>query len=169
MWDLFDGWEQVENVKIPKIGRCGFKENVLIREVDLPEEEIFCEQESDDETVLARTDYSGTDETVFAARVEYYCVLKRMKTGESFKVAIPEFIIGKQVGCDFTIKDNPMISRKHACIYFEQGEFWVKDLNSLNHTFIEDEEVKEAVKLKKGMKIKLSLDEEFEILEYNGE
>ena len=63
------------------------------------------------------------------------------------------------------IKDNPMISRRHARIYQINCEFWLEDLKSLNHTFVNDKVISEPVKLIPGMKFRLSLDEEFEVIE----
>ncbi len=52
-------------------------------------------------------------------------------------IFIPKrFLIGRQDGCDIAIKDDPLVSRRHALIEFSQGNYTIKDLNSTNGTFV---------------------------------
>lgn len=166
MNERFEGWETKEKVYIPPVKRKGFCENIIIRKTILPEDEYLYDMNGNsDETVLAENSYIGEDETVFAS-VESYClILKRMKTKEQIIVSSNEFMIGKQVENDYVIKDNPMISRKHARIYCKNHEFWLEDLNSLNHTYVNDKTISKPVRLMPGMKFRMSLDEEFEVVE----
>lgn len=47
-----------------------------------------------------------------------------------------EFLIGRTNEMDFILPENKGISRKHACIRFENQEFHLSDLDSTNHTFL---------------------------------
>ena len=169
MRELLLGWKDRTEVYIPPIKKQGFTEAVILRNISLPEEEeSIPDVEENDETILAEPPYSDEDETVFAPLEACCLTLERLKTGEQIKVDDNEFMIGKQAENDYAIKDNPMISRKHARIYQINCEFWLEDLNSLNHTFVNDKVISEPVKLIPGMKFRLSLDEEFEVIEITG-
>ena len=166
MKELLLGWKDKTEVYIPPIKKQGFTESVIIRNTNLPEEEqLIPDIEDNDETVLAENLYVDEDKTVFAPFENSCLILERLKTGERIKVNDNEFMIGKQSENDYVIKDNPMISRKHVRIYQMNSEFWLEDLNSLNHTFVNDKMISEPVKLMLGMKFRMSLDEEFEVVE----
>ena len=66
------------------------------------------------------------------------------------------------MGVDFTIHGNGAISRVHAIITSKNGEYYIKDNKSTNHTFVDGRKVEdgENVLLKDGSKIVLG-DEEF--------
>lgn len=169
MRELLLGWKDKNEVYIPPVKKQGFTETVILRNISLPEEEDFIpDVEENDETILAESSYSDEDETVFASFEEPCLILERLKTGERIKVDGNEFMIGKQAENDYAIKDNPMISRKHVRIYQMGSEFWLEDLNSLNHTFVNNKMISEPVKLMSGMKFRMSLDEEFEVVEITG-
>ena len=118
MRELLLGWKDKSEVYIPPIKKQGFTEDVILRNINLPEEENL----------------------------------------------IPDLEENADID-DYVIKDNPMISRKHARIYQRDCNFWLEDLNSLNHTFVNDKVISEPVKLIPGMKFRLSLDEEFKVIE----
>ena len=56
---------------------------------------------------------------------------------------------------DFVLPENKGISRKHACIEFEDQEFYLSDLNSTNHTFLNGNQLMpgKKYKLKSGDEI----------------
>jgi len=67
--------------------------------------------------------------------------------GKEIKVLAPKFIIGREEGCTLRI-NNEAISRKHCVILTTENEVVVRDLNSRNGTFVNDEKVSgEAVLL----------------------
>lgn len=166
MRELLLGWKDRTEVYIPPVKKQGFTETVILRNISLPEEEeLIPDVEENDETILAENLYIDEDETVFAPFEACCLTLERLKTGERIKVDDNEFMIGKQAENDYVIKDNPMISRRHARIYQINCEFWLEDLKSLNHTFVNDKVISEPVKLIPGLKFRLSLDEEFEVIE----
>ena len=46
------------------------------------------------------------------------------------------FIIGRSQNADFSITEKTGISRQHAVIQFDGRKFYLTDLNSTNHTFL---------------------------------
>ncbi len=157
MRELLLGWKDKSEVYIPPIKKQGFTEDVILRNINLPEENLIPDLEENADI--------DEDATVFAPFKVRCLILERVKTGKQIKVDSGEFTIGKQTENDYVIKDNPMISRKHARIYQRDCNFWLEDLNSLNHTFVNDKVISEPVKLIPGMKFRLSLDEEFKVIE----
>lgn len=51
------------------------------------------------------------------------------------------FIIGRGPEADFVLSGSKCISRKHACIQFDGKDFYLTDLHSTNHTFLNGSEV----------------------------
>ena len=90
--------------------------------------------------------------------------MKRKKTGEIVEIAKSEFVIGKSAEADYVIKDNPTISRKHLKIIQKEDGYWMEDLQSANHSYVNEKEMKEPVRLVDEMKFRLSSDEEFEFM-----
>ena len=158
MRELLLGWKDKSEVYIPAIKKQGFTEDVILRNINLPEEENLIPDLEENADI-------DEDATAFAPFKVRCLILERVKTGKQIKVDSGEFTIGKQTENDYVIKDNPMISRKHARIYQRDCNFWLEDLNSLNHTFVNDKVISEPVKLIPGMKFRLSLDEEFKVIE----
>ena len=53
------------------------------------------------------------------------------------------FIIGRHEDCQCRILDTP-VSRQHAEVAFEKGQWWVRDLDSTNGTFLEEQKIDRA-------------------------
>ena len=66
------------------------------------------------------------------------------------------FVIGKDSSCDFSIKGDTYISRKHCRIVKQEDSYYIEDLDSTNGTFVDGEEIKGKVKLEEGQEIKLA-------------
>ena len=60
--------------------------------------------------------------------------------GEDFRLRVGKNVIGTAADCDIVLTDKK-ISRKHATIRFEGGEFQIADLDSSNGTHVNDEKV----------------------------
>ena len=79
--------------------------------------------------------------------------LVRVKTNELVPILHKEFLVGKSVNADYQITDNKKISRKHAIFRISNGECYVRDNNSTNHTFINGQ------LLQPGVEVMLSNDD----------
>lgn len=63
--------------------------------------------------------------------------LLRLKTGERIELDKPVFRIGQEQGhADYCVSDNPAVSRSHAQIVCRNGEYFIVDTHSTNHTYI---------------------------------
>ena len=92
-------------------------------------------------TVLGVEDMGGT--TVLsapsAAAPKPSPYLLRRKNNERIPLNKPVFRIGKEKSyVDYFIADNPAISRSHANIINREGDFFIVDTNSTNHTYVND-------------------------------
>lgn len=85
--------------------------------------------------------------------------LTRVKTGERISINKPVFRIGKEKSyVDYFIADNTAISRSHANIHTENGEYFIEDTNSTNHTYLNGKLINSNVKTKltNGDKVRLA-------------
>jgi Inner membrane component of T3SS, cytoplasmic domain len=60
--------------------------------------------------------------------------------GEDFRLRVGKNVIGTAADCDVVLSDKKL-SRKHATIRFEGGEFQIADLDSSNGCFVNDEKI----------------------------
>lgn len=90
--------------------------------------------------------------------------LIRAKNNEKININKPVFRIGKEKSyVDYFVNDNTAISRSHANLITRDGEFFVVDTNSTNHTFLNGAMIQSNVeaKLENGDRIRFA-NEEFE-------
>ena len=88
--------------------------------------------------------------------------LIREKTNERIVINSVNFKIGKEKAfVDYFIGDNPTISRFHASITEKNGEYFIVDNNSLNHTYVNGVAIQSNVsyKLEAGMRVRLANEE----------
>ncbi len=101
-----------------------------------------------------------------AAIIRPYLV--RVKNNERILLDKPVFRIGKERSyVDYFIGDNTAISRSHANIITRDGEYFIIDTNSTNHTYVNGAMLRSntETKLAHGAKIMLA-NEQFEFLTY---
>lgn len=94
--------------------------------------------------------------------------LIRAKNNERIDLNKPVFRIGKEKSyVDYFIGDNSAISRSHANIVTREGEYFVVDTNSTNHTYVNGQMLQSNVEMKiaHGAKIRLA-NEDFEFRLY---
>jgi len=94
--------------------------------------------------------------------------LIRMKNNEKIILDKPVFRIGKEKSyVDYFIGDNTAISRSHANVVIRDGEYFVVDTNSTNHTYVNGTMLQSNVetKIAHGAKIRLA-NEDFEFKIY---
>lgn len=85
--------------------------------------------------------------------------LNRTKTGERISINKPVFRIGKEKSyVDYFIGDNTAISRSHCNIHTDNGEYYIEDTNSTNHTYVNGKLISSNVKIKltNGDKVRLA-------------
>ncbi len=68
-------------------------------------------------------------------------------TGQQFRLSQAEAIIGRLPECDVVLPSRA-VSRRHARIFFNQGNFYLEDLQSRNGTFLNGKRVEQAHLLK---------------------
>lgn len=123
--------------------------------------------EDDDATTVLDFDDATTvlDQDDFEMEPEIkYPSLIRIKTHEIFVIDKPNFKVGKDVSeVDYCIEGNRAISRKHIEISNCYNTYYVCDLGSCNHTYINDNIIQPEVKteIHDGDILRLA-DEEFE-------
>ncbi len=94
--------------------------------------------------------------------------LIRIKNNEKIMVNKPVFRIGKERSyVDYFIGDNTAVSRSHASVISRDGEYFVMDTNSTNHTYVNGVMLQSNVetKIKHSDKIRIA-NEEFEFKLY---
>lgn len=92
--------------------------------------------------------------------------LIRSKTSECMTIDKPMVRIGKQREyVDIFIGENAAISRNHANIIQREGQYYIVDTNSVNHTYVDGQQIPSNVEtiIHFGAKIRLA-DEEFEFV-----
>lgn len=98
-------------------------------------------------------------------REKQQAYLIRLSTDERINIDKPIFRIGKDKhNADYKITNNTAVSRKHAEIIKKNNEYFILDVGSTNHTFINGDRIEEKkeIPLEDGDIIKLG-NEEFKI------
>lgn len=119
----------------------------------------------DDTTVLSENSYHARETTLLTSEPPITVRLIRVKDGTVVTVALPQFRIGKDpASSDYFIADNTAISRQHADILVHDNRAFVKDLDSTNHVYINDQPITpgQEVPLANGMELRLG-DEKFRV------
>ena len=91
-------------------------------------------------------------------------MLRRVKTGEEIAVTKDVFRLGKRAGgADYCVEDNPAVSRRHADLIRRDGVCYVYDNNSMNGTWVDDQQIPkmQEFELTDGCTLRLA-DENFE-------
>ena len=75
--------------------------------------------------------------------------LVRAKTNEKILLTKAVFRIGKEQSyADYFVSDNPAISRSHAEFSLRNGQCFVTDMNSTNHTFVNGSMINSSVEIR---------------------
>lgn len=74
--------------------------------------------------------------------------------GREMEIKVPEFIIGRGEGVNLRPKSD-LISRHHCAVLLEDGQAFIKDLESRNGTFLNGEQIKGKVKLQVGDRLRV--------------
>ncbi len=73
--------------------------------------------------------------------------LVRLRTNELIPIIKKEFMIGKSADADYQITDNKKVSRKHVVFKISNGECYICDNDSTNHTFINGKLIQPGVEI----------------------
>lgn len=90
--------------------------------------------------------------------------LIRARNHERIFINKPMFMIGRDTsGLDYCVQGNSHVGRRHSCITEHENKFFITDLNSTNHTYVNGIKIQSNVEteLSDGDAIRLA-DEEFE-------
>ena len=92
----------------------------------------------------------------------YAAVLYCIRTQERICLNKPVFRIGKEQSyVDYPVRGNGLVSRSHADIVTRGGKYYVIDLNSKNHTYINDHQLPPQceTEIREGDHLKLANEE----------
>ncbi len=69
-------------------------------------------------------------------------IIVRKKNGERITVNKPTFRLGRDPSyADYFISDNDAVGRSHAELHSKDGEYYIVDNNSTNHTFVNGKQI----------------------------
>lgn len=176
--DYMKGWKNREDVVIPPVEYKGFTEDVIIRKriEPLPGAGRKAREDQGTDCAAARRGgslpagtekeeaYTGEDATTMLERpLKWRAYIRRVNTGEEAEIVRSPFVMGKSAECDYVVRDNTTVSRRHARIVTTGEGYMLEDLGSSNHTFIENIQINGPEKLKDRTQFQLS-DEDFQFL-----
>ena len=114
-------------------------------EHNISSHEIYYDDEDSGQTEIfdkpkAQDSYQNEEnsyETTVLDKEQYVYYLLRRKNHEKIVINRPIFKLGKEKNyVDYCISDNAAVSRNHAEIIIQDGEYYIRDNDSLNHTYI---------------------------------
>lgn len=135
MNDHKQGWVSREQISIPPIEKKGYPSMVLIRPTTRHVE-------------------------IKTSRPVLRPFVYRLKTDEKIAVTADAFVLGKGSQADYIIGGNSAISRTHVRISKRDDHYYLEDLGSSNHTYVNDDLLKGEVALEDGMLFQMA-DETF--------
>lgn len=130
-------------------------------------EEKYDDRGNEEEDDFGATVYVNRDSRPGTADVPFYpeypkASLKCPGYGQTVPVDNIPFYIGRSAsGVDLCIADNKTVGRIHAVISYHDGVFYIKDLNSLNHVYLNGTQIQpnQETKLNSDTKILLGNEE----------
>ena len=81
-------------------------------------------------------------------------VMTGARFGELFNLSGDEYVIGRSSRCNICLEDAS-ISRQHARVFHQQGNYFLEDLKSSNGTYLNGERTDPSIPLREGDKITL--------------
>ncbi|MBQ7203388.1 MAG: trypsin-like peptidase domain-containing protein [Eubacterium sp.] len=118
---------------------------------------------SEGTTVLSSNAGDPNATTVLGASAATACLI-RTSNNERINITKPYFKLGKDANrVDYCITGNPAVSRFHASIVSKNGQFFIVDNSTTNHTYVNDSMIPANVEtqISDGARIRLA-DEKFE-------
>ena len=100
--------------------------------LSLEQDMLLEDAETDEERQKSSTTVLATSSN-YSNPVPY---LLRLKTNELIPILTKEFMVGKSADSNYQIIDNKKVSRRHAIFRISNGECYIRDNDSTNHTFV---------------------------------
>ncbi len=115
-----------------------------------------------DTTVLNNGKIGDTTVLSGNTSIQLHPHLVRMSTNEVIDIIGPKFHIGRAGGYANYVISNSAVSKSHADIVCRGDEFFVKDTNSSNHTFVNGGQIQSGIEVKINHETRIRFaDEEF--------
>ena len=112
--------------------------------------------------LLVEDDGSSDTDLLIENDTVKYPTLYRILTDERISINKPVFRIGKERSyVDFFVANNNAVSRSHADIITRGNRYFIMDLNSKNHTYIDGQmiPVRCEIEIFNGCRIKIANEE----------
>lgn len=93
---------------------------------------------TDGETVLAETGRTGNE-----GHESCLVIIRGARLGSRIVPGEEPLTIGRAMDADFQISERS-ISRYHCRVFLKEGRYWIEDLGSTNHTWLNDEQIERA-------------------------
>lgn len=77
-------------------------------------------------------------------------ILKPHRGGRPVVIDKPIVLVGRHPDCDLIITDSPKISRKHCCLALVNSRFVVRDLDSMNGVWVNEDRVEHSSDIEPG-------------------
>ncbi len=77
-------------------------------------------------------------------------ILKPHRGGRPVVIDKPIVLVGRHPDCDLIITDSPKISRKHCCLALVNSRFVVRDLDSMNGVWVNQDRVEHSADIGPG-------------------
>jgi predicted component of type VI protein secretion system len=74
--------------------------------------------------------------------------------GKSLEIKLSQFVVGRDAQCHLR-PASPMISKRHCAILQREGKAFVRDFDSTNGTFVNNEQIKGEMELQNGDQLKI--------------
>src|ERR1700688_4697596 len=74
--------------------------------------------------------------------------------GKSLPINVAQFVIGRDPQCNLR-PASAMISKRHCAVLVKGGQVWVRDYESTNGTFINDQQIRGEVPISDGDTLKV--------------
>ncbi|MDW8267363.1 MAG: SpoIIE family protein phosphatase [Gemmataceae bacterium] len=81
-------------------------------------------------------------------------VLKGSLTNRLIPLRGERLLLGRHPDCDVVIRGEA-VSREHAQITYADGKYYIEDLNSRNHTYVNERQITERTELKENDQIRI--------------
>ena len=105
---------------------------------------------------LIYLDISSINTKTYGVDSSYLKVINRLDTldfkMQEYYPLIDELTIGRNSKNDIVIRDK-VVSKNHTHIFYEDGLFFIEDLNSSNGTYLNGEQIDEIIELRDGDRV----------------